>query len=49
LALLEMQLVVSMLSREFRPRLVDGRRVGAHAQSTLRSRRGIRMMLTPMT
>jgi enediyne biosynthesis protein E7 len=46
LALLEMQLVVSMLSREFRPRLVNGQQVSTHAQSTLRSRRGIRMMLT---
>ena len=46
LAMLEMQLVVSVLGREFRPRLVNGQRVRAHAQSTLRSGRGIRMTLT---
>lgn len=48
LALLEMQLVVSMLSREYRPRLVGDRPVAVRAQSTLRSRRGIRMVLDPV-
>jgi cytochrome P450 len=47
LALLEMRLVISTLSREFRPRLVESQRVAAHAQSTLRSRHGIRMTLAP--
>jgi enediyne biosynthesis protein E7 len=45
LALLEMQLVVSTLSRQFRPRLVGERPVRVHAQSTLRSRYGIQMAL----
>jgi cytochrome P450 len=45
LALLEMQLVVSMLSRHFRPRLLGDRPVPVRARSTLRSRRGIRMMV----
>jgi len=45
LALLEMQLVVSMLSRHFRPRLLGDGPVPVRARSTLRSRRGIRMTL----
>jgi enediyne biosynthesis protein E7 len=45
LALLEMQLAVSTLSRRFRPRLVGDRPVRVHAQSTLRSRHGIWMAL----
>ncbi|GIF99954.1 cytochrome P450 [Catellatospora citrea] len=45
LALLEMQLVVSQLSREFRPRRADRRPVRERARSTLRARHGIRMVL----
>jgi cytochrome P450 len=45
LALLEMQLAVSVLSREFRPRLIGDRPVSARARSTLQSRGGIRMTL----
>jgi cytochrome P450 len=45
LALLEMQLVVSILSREFRLRPAGGPPVTERALSTLRSRRGIPMLL----
>lgn len=45
LALLEMQLAVSTLSRQFRPRLHGDRAVRPRARSTLRSQRGIRMVL----
>jgi len=45
LALLEMQLVVSTLSRQFRPHCVGGRPVKARAQGTLRAHRGIPMVL----
>jgi cytochrome P450 len=45
LALLEMQLAISTLSRQFRPRLVGDRPVTACARGTLQSRRGIRMAL----
>jgi cytochrome P450 len=41
----QMQLVVSALSREFRPRTVGDRPVRARAQSTLRSQAGIPMVL----
>lgn len=45
LALLELQLAVSVLSRQFQPRLLGDRPVAVRARSTLQSRRGIRMVL----
>jgi enediyne biosynthesis protein E7 len=45
LALLEMQLAVSTLSRQFRPRVLGDQPVPVRARSTLQPRRGIRMIL----
>jgi cytochrome P450 len=47
LAILEMQLILWILARRFRPRLTSPGRVPHQARSTLRSRSGIHMTLDP--